>query len=107
MQQYLDQKHSITISIDSQPQHIINLETGTPAIGTTFKPHQQQPTALKTALVIGGICGVAGLGIGTILGASQQNYQLDRVKSDLVQLQGDMSTTKRETAAYCKRILGH
>ena len=106
MQQYPDQKHSITVTIDSQPQPIINLETGTPALGTNFKHHQQQPTVLKTALVIGGICGIAGLGIGTILGASQQNYQLDRVKSDLVQLQGDMSATKKESEAYCKRILG-
>ena len=107
MQQYLDQKHSITISIDSQPQHIINLETGTPAIGTTFKPHQQQPTALKTALVIGGICGVAGLGIGTILGASQQNYQLDRAKADLVQAQSDHTAIKREAEACLNRILGY
>ena len=99
MQQYPDQKHSITVNIDSQPQPILNLETGTPALGTTFKHHQQQPTMLNTALVIGGICGIAGLSIGTILGTSQQNYQLDRAKSNLVQLQGDISATKRETEA--------
>lgn len=107
MREYPDQKHSITVSIDSQPQPITNLEAGAPALGTpTLKHHQQQPTALTTALVIGGICGVTGLGVGTVLGVSQQNYQLDRAKSDLVQMQGDMSATRRETEAYCKRILG-
>lgn len=105
MQQYPDQKHLITVNIDSQPQPIVNLESGTPALGISFKHNQQQPTVLKTALVIGGICGVAGLGIGTIFGATRQNYQLDRAKSELVQLQGDVSATKRETEVYCKRIL--
>lgn len=105
MQQYPDQKHQITVTVDSQPQPITNLEAGSPAVGARLK-EKQQPTAIKTGIVIGGICGFTGLCGGVAIGASQQNYQLDRAKSDLIQVEGDMSAARRETEAYCKRILG-
>lgn len=104
MQQYQDQKHQITVTVDSQPQAITNLEAGSPAVGIRSQ-RSQQPTGLKTAIVVGGICGITGMCGGVAIGTNQQNYQLDRAKSDLIQVQGDMSAARRETEAYCKRIL--
>ena len=102
--QYPEQKHQITVNVDSRPaQPITNLEAGIPAIGGVATP-KYQPTGLKTALVVGGICGLTGLSLGTVIGANQQNYQLDRAKSNLVQTQGDKEAIKREAAACLKRI---
>lgn len=105
MQQYSDQKHQVTVTVDSQPQAITNLEAGSPAVGV--RSHRsQQPTAIKTGIVIGGICGITGMCGGIAIGVNQQNRQLDRAESDLIQVQGDMSAARRETEAYCKRVLG-
>ena len=84
----------------------LNLEAGGPIAGI-HQPNpvrqSQQPSAMNSALVIGGITGIAGIALGIGIGFSASSGQISDAKNNAAAALWQRQEQQRLTTEFCRQ----